>query len=512
MAKTMAEYLTSIADSKEAIRLAIVAKGQECDKAVPLSEYAAKIGAIFTGNNIIWGTAEFYQCVFVDATNRVWAGYKAVLENGEYRFETTITEGLQYTSVTPEVGKVYTVDALAQICYMYDLDGSAGECPNGADCVTATCPTCNETYCSTHGTHTCDTGGDNGGGGNNNDDDDGEDTGGGNGGGNDTEEETGGGGEEVTGDPELTDEQGYVRIAHYSRFVGYRLFPFPTAHDDNCNADVYLTSITFNWEKWWANGKYVGEFGRNYGKIASFPGSVEEWEDDNGELVRECISYPEVGWGENFGDVEYWDDDKGDYVAVDANAIEVAQDATADIMSFIDGKLHNIQESEYPTEYPTIASSGWQGYQNYLRSSHGKSETLSVVGDTISASTKTDVGYYGIWGDHPCTSGDGWGNVSLDTYVFEWIANDTSAPAPEYVVLEDESGVQRKYEFDVEYCLQGKQDINMEMFGLMTCPVYDDHAPWVVIRGTVVGDGSTDEYQAPEYVKTRTFTYKGVIM
>jgi hypothetical protein len=149
MGKTTAEYLTSIAASKEAIRQAITVKGQACGKSVPLSQYAQKIMAI--------STAEFFQCVFV--SNGAWSGYKAVLENGKYRFETTITEGLEYTSVTPEVGKIYTGDALAQIAYLYDIGGMGGECPNLADCVTTTCPTCNEEYCQTHGSHTCEGGG-----------------------------------------------------------------------------------------------------------------------------------------------------------------------------------------------------------------------------------------------------------------------------------------------------------------------------------------------------------------
>lgn len=158
MAKTTAEYLTSIADSKEAIRQAIVSKEQSCDKTVPFSQYAGKIMAITAGTEIVYqSSAEFYQCVF--CADGVWSGYKAVLENGRYHFETTITEGLKYTSVKPEVGKIYTIDALAQIAYLYDITGTAGQCPNLPECVTATCTSCNEKYCKTHDTHTCENGG-----------------------------------------------------------------------------------------------------------------------------------------------------------------------------------------------------------------------------------------------------------------------------------------------------------------------------------------------------------------
>ena len=162
MANTTAELLTSIADSKEAIRQAIVAKGQSCSKTVPLSQYAGKIRAITSGTEIVvQSNADFYQCVF--CANGVWSGYKAVLENGKYHFETTITEGLQYTSVKPEVGKIYTVDALAQIAYLYDIGGTAGECPNLTDCVVITCQACGEDYCQTHDTHECDENGEGGG-------------------------------------------------------------------------------------------------------------------------------------------------------------------------------------------------------------------------------------------------------------------------------------------------------------------------------------------------------------
>lgn len=161
MAKTTAQLLTSIVNSKEAIRQSIVAKGQACDKDVPLSQYAGKIRSITSGTEIVvQSNADFYQCVF--CADGVWSGYKAVLEDGQYHFETTITEGLKYTNVKPEVGKIYTVDALAQIAYLYDIGGTGGQCPNLSDCVTIVCPACDEKFCKTHETHECeDDGGDN---------------------------------------------------------------------------------------------------------------------------------------------------------------------------------------------------------------------------------------------------------------------------------------------------------------------------------------------------------------
>ena len=63
--------------------------------------------------------AEFYECASVDTTNHTWTGYKAVLNNGVYSFESTATTGLAYTSVTPVVGQIYSADALITASYLY---------------------------------------------------------------------------------------------------------------------------------------------------------------------------------------------------------------------------------------------------------------------------------------------------------------------------------------------------------------------------------------------------------
>lgn len=75
---------------------------------VPVGTLAIKVGdVIFTPGNIKIGQSmEFYKCASVDTVNKTWTGYKAVLKNGFY----TITDEqktLEYSSFTPEVGKVY---------------------------------------------------------------------------------------------------------------------------------------------------------------------------------------------------------------------------------------------------------------------------------------------------------------------------------------------------------------------------------------------------------------------
>ena len=51
-----------------------------------------------------------------------WSGYKAVFDStaGTWSFESGVTEGLTYTSVTPVVGGIYTKDALVTVSMLYD--------------------------------------------------------------------------------------------------------------------------------------------------------------------------------------------------------------------------------------------------------------------------------------------------------------------------------------------------------------------------------------------------------
>lgn len=70
--------------------------------------------------------ASYYKCASVDTEAKTWSGYKAVLNNGVYTFESTVTSGLTYTSVTPVVGNIYSADALAKVSSLYQgipLDG-----------------------------------------------------------------------------------------------------------------------------------------------------------------------------------------------------------------------------------------------------------------------------------------------------------------------------------------------------------------------------------------------------
>lgn len=56
------------------------------------------------------------------AGEQTWSGYKAVFDSGTgtWSFESDVTEGLTYTSVTPVVGGIYSADALVNVAFLYD--------------------------------------------------------------------------------------------------------------------------------------------------------------------------------------------------------------------------------------------------------------------------------------------------------------------------------------------------------------------------------------------------------
>ena len=86
------------------------------------------------------GSAEYYRCASVDTSAKTWTGYRAVLNEGVYTFEDTVTTGLSYTSVTPQVGSIYSADALVYVSSLYTgipTDGLVFYAPLAEDTATA---------------------------------------------------------------------------------------------------------------------------------------------------------------------------------------------------------------------------------------------------------------------------------------------------------------------------------------------------------------------------------------
>ena len=86
---------------------------------VPAGTLAMKVGDnIFTAGNVVinGGATDYYKCATVNAQHQTWTGYRAVQDpvTHVYSFEATVTGGLTYSVVTPEVGKVYADGALIE--------------------------------------------------------------------------------------------------------------------------------------------------------------------------------------------------------------------------------------------------------------------------------------------------------------------------------------------------------------------------------------------------------------
>lgn len=67
------------------------------------------------------GDAVYYKCASVDTASKTWTGYKAVLTDGVYSFEETVTEGLTYgNSFTPSVNVIYNQDATVRVQKLFN--------------------------------------------------------------------------------------------------------------------------------------------------------------------------------------------------------------------------------------------------------------------------------------------------------------------------------------------------------------------------------------------------------
>ena len=66
-------------------------------------------------------SAEYYKCASMDTEAKTWSGCKAVFDStaGTWSFESDVTAGLAYTSVTPVVGVIYTIDALVTVAICF---------------------------------------------------------------------------------------------------------------------------------------------------------------------------------------------------------------------------------------------------------------------------------------------------------------------------------------------------------------------------------------------------------
>ena len=92
----------------------IVIKGDANLLAANIVQGVTIFGVTGTASGGGGGSTDYYKCASVNTANNTWTGYKAVLSGGSYTFESTVTTGLTYTAVTPEVGNIYADGALIE--------------------------------------------------------------------------------------------------------------------------------------------------------------------------------------------------------------------------------------------------------------------------------------------------------------------------------------------------------------------------------------------------------------
>lgn len=104
-----------------------------------------------TGTASGGGATDYYKCASVTSAGSTWTGNRAILSDGVYTFEDSITVGLRYSSVTPRIGAVYANGALVQaILYQgMPMAGLLFYAPLATDATTETGQTLTE-----HGTLT----------------------------------------------------------------------------------------------------------------------------------------------------------------------------------------------------------------------------------------------------------------------------------------------------------------------------------------------------------------------
>lgn len=111
------DILTSMDGARDALVTAINAKGGSLADNATLYQCADAVGSLSGGTS-----AEYYKCASVDTEAKTWSGYKAVFDStaGTWSFESGVTAGLTYTSVTPIVGNIYSADALVAISSLWN--------------------------------------------------------------------------------------------------------------------------------------------------------------------------------------------------------------------------------------------------------------------------------------------------------------------------------------------------------------------------------------------------------
>ena len=241
--------------------------------------------------------------------------------------------------------------------------------------------------------------------------------------------------------------------------------------------------------------------------MATIHGEVFEEEDENGDPVYYCELPSGPYYNEDTDKIEIFDPETEETSEIQLDIKGLIAEIGATLQGVIKGEIHS--ETASPEAVADFPSDGWTGYKWY-RSYHANSWVSDLVesGQTLTYETNSHLGYYDTWGGIPCgTSAEPvTGSITVNTSVFEWVPNeDYDGPAPKKVILVDGNGNRHAFDFGVEYCPTGLDDVEHEWFKVVSCGGGNNE--WAVPAGVVTDTG----WENKNKTNRTNFTYDGVL-
>lgn len=296
--------------------------------------------------------------------------------------------------------------------------------------------------------------------------------------------------------------KGYVRETGYQRILDFKTTPNFSDYygDEACKADYYYSGVS-------VHEGYSYGFDKLFAKMATVHGEVFEEEDENGEPVYYCELPSGPYYNEETDKIEIYDPETDETREIQLDIKGLIAEIDTILQGVIQGTIHHNTVS--PEAVAAFPSDGWTGYRWY-RPYHENSwtSTLKKSGQELVYETNSYLGYYDAWGGIPCGSNaqpvDG--SITINTSVFEWVPNDDyNGPAPKKVILVDENGNRRAFDFGVEYCPTGLDYAELDWFKVVSCGGGNNE--WAVPAGVVTDTG----WEKKNKTNRTNFTYDGVL-
>ena len=296
--------------------------------------------------------------------------------------------------------------------------------------------------------------------------------------------------------------KGYVRETGYERTLDFQMIPNASDYhgDEECKADCYYCRIL-------VHEKYPYAFSAWHEKMATVQGESWEEEDENGEPVYYCELPPGPYYNEDTDKIEIYDSETEETREIQIDVAKVIAEVEKSIKGIIDGKIHC--ETASPEAVAAFPSAGWTGYRWYKPYHENNwTSTLEKSGQIMTYETNSHLGYYDAWGGVPCgaSAEPVTGSITVNTSVFEWVPNeDYEGPAPKKVLLIDEKGYRRAYDFGVEYCMTALDYVEHDWFKVVSCGSGKNE--WAAPAGVVTDTG----WEKKNKTNRVDYTYEGVL-